>query len=313
MKKRGLVLLLVMTMLLSACSAAVPDAASSGAVTFSDDLGRQVTVDSPQRVAALLGSFAQIWQLAGGQVIATTDDAWDDLQLDLPEDTINIGSLASLSLELVLASEPDFILASARTRQHMEWKETLEATGIPVAYFEVENFSDYLRMLDTFTEITGRRDLYETNGLAVQSQIEEVLTRSRARVEQNGAPSVLCVVASAAIIRAKDSDGNVLSSILHALGCTNIADSDSLILENLSMEHILLSDPDYIFFVQRGDDSEGMRQYVQETLMNSPLWSQLTAVKENRVYFMEKNLFHLKPNNRWGEAYEILEDILQHE
>ena len=79
------------------------------------------------------------------------------------------------------------------------------------------------------------------------------------------------------------------------------------------MEHILLSDPDYIFFVQRGDDQEGMRQYVQETMMDSPLWSQLTAVKQKRVFFMEKDLFHLKPNHRWGEAYRILEDILQHE
>ena len=48
-----------------------------------DELGRTVAVDSPERVACLLGSFAQIWQLAGGQVIATADDAGEDLGLEL--------------------------------------------------------------------------------------------------------------------------------------------------------------------------------------------------------------------------------------
>ena len=43
--------------------------------TFTDDLGREVTIDKPQRAAALLGSFADIWYLAGGEVIASADDA----------------------------------------------------------------------------------------------------------------------------------------------------------------------------------------------------------------------------------------------
>ena len=53
---------------------------------FQDALGREVTVQEPKRVACLLGSFAQVWQLAGGEVIATADDAWDDLGLELPEE-----------------------------------------------------------------------------------------------------------------------------------------------------------------------------------------------------------------------------------
>jgi CheY-like chemotaxis protein len=67
-----------------------------------DDLGRTVTVRDPQRVACLLGSFAQVWQLAGGQVIATADDAWDDLGLVLPDDTVNLGNTKRLNLELLL-------------------------------------------------------------------------------------------------------------------------------------------------------------------------------------------------------------------
>ena len=53
---------------------------------FTDALGRTVAVNNPERVAALLGSFADIWYLAGGEIIASADDAWDDLHLDLSEE-----------------------------------------------------------------------------------------------------------------------------------------------------------------------------------------------------------------------------------
>ena len=306
-------------MLLSACgitesskSTAVNEATveESSAITFTDDLGREVTVSDPQRVAALLGSFAQIWMLAGGDVIATADDAWDDLSLELSEETVNLGNTKQLSLEQLLAADPDFILASINTRQNIEWQETLDATGIPTAYFDVSDFEDYLRLLSICTNITGRKDCFEQYGSDVAKHIENVLAKSKKRLEENNAPTVLSMVASASSIFAKNSEGNVLGEMLNNLGCINIADSDNMLLENLSIEHIILSDPEYIFFVQRGDNTQGMQEHVQKTLMEHPAWSELTAVKNGRVYFMDKNLYNLKPNHRWGEAYQGLENIL---
>lgn len=283
---------------------------TSDEVTFTDDLERSVTVDQPKRVAALLGSFAQIWMLSGGEVIATADDAWDDLSLNLSENTVNLGNTKQLSLEQLLAADPDFIIASTNTRQNVEWQETLDAAGIPTAYFDISDFDDYLRLLSICTDITGRKDLYEQNGTEVAKQIDDVIDQSKERLEDEEAPTVLSMVASSSNIFAKNSEGNVLGEMLKSLGCVNIADSDSMMLENLSIEHIIESDPDYIFFVQRGDDTEGMKEHVQRTLMEQPAWAELTAVKNGRVYFMEKNLYNLKPNHRWGEAYQGLENIL---
>jgi len=303
MKFRFFPILLVF-FLLAGCAAP----AGSEGYTFSDDLGRSVTVTKPKRVACLLGSFAQIWQLAGGEVIATADDAWDDLGLSLPEETVNLGNTKELSLELLLSAEPDFILASANTRQNLEWRETLESSGIPTAYFTVSNFPDYLHLLKLCTEITGRPDLYETNGLQVQQQIDAVLEKAQSR---GTAPTVLVMRASASSVTVKNSRDNVLGEMLASLGCVNIADSDTSLLENLSLERILEADPDYFFIVQRGDDTEGMRQYVQAMMTENPAWQQLTSVKEGRLFFMDKNLYNLKPNHRWGEAYEKLEEILE--
>lgn len=303
--KRVIVMLLILS-LLAGCGPAEP-LVSDTAITFTDDLGRTVTVDRPQRVAALLGSFAQIWMLSGGTVCATADDAWDDLGLELAADTVNLGNTKQLSLELLMASRPDFVIASANTRQNMEWQETLEAAGMTVAYFDVADFDDYLRLLKLFTDLNGREDLYEQHGLAVQAQIEGMLEKRTGEPS----PTVLCMRASASSISVKNSQDNVLGEMLHSLGCVNIADANDSLLDTLSMEYILAEDPDFIFIVQRGDDAEGMRAYVSETLESDPAWATLTAVREGRVYFMDKNLYNLKPNHRWGEAYEKLEEILR--
>jgi iron complex transport system substrate-binding protein len=229
------------------------------------------------------------------------------------EDAINLGGTKTMSLETLFSAQPDFIIASASTTRNLDWRSTLVGAGITVAYFDVQDFDDYLRLLRICTDITGREDLYERNGLMVQQEIEAVIARSRQRLQDQEPPTVLCLVAAASYMKAKNSQGSVLGGMLQGLGCINIADSNTLLLENLSMEYILSADPDYIFVVQRGDDAEGMRAYVEENLLSSPVWQQLNAVKDGRVYFMDKNLFNLKPNHRWGEAYAILEEILSND
>ncbi len=313
MKIRKILLFLLVCFLLSACgrpksSNAVE--ASDTAVTFTDDLGRAVTVSNPKRVAALLGSFAEVWQLAGGQVIATADDAWDDFCLELPEDAVNLGGTKHLSLELLLSAQPDFILASTNTRQNLEFRETLEATSIPVAYFDVFNFEDYLRLLDICTDITGHKDRYEIYGTAVEKEIQSVVEQSKLRLQNQQAPRVLFLRASASAVHVKNSEGVILGDMLKNLGCINIADSDATLLENLSIERILEADPDFIFVVQQGDNAAGTREYVRQFLQEHPAWAQLTAVKQDNVHFMEKQLFGLKPNHRWGQAYSVVEEIL---
>ena len=280
------------------------------AVIFTDDLGREVTVDNPQRVAVLLGSFADMWVLAGGEVIASADDAWDDFQLDMPEDAINLGSTKDLNLEKLFEANPDFIIASASTRIDMEWKETLESSGIPTAYFDVSGFDDYLRVFKICTDITGNPELYKQYGLALQEQIDDAIAASEVRVAEKGAPKVLFLRTSAMSIRAKNSQDSVLGEMLAALGCINIADSDESLLENVSVEHILKEDPDFIFFAQVGDDMDEIKANVQKFIDENPIWQELTAVKEGRVYYMDKALYNLKPNDRWGEAYEKLEELL---
>lgn len=273
--------------------------------TFTDDLGREVTVESHERVAALLGSFTDIWMLAGGEVAAAANDSWESLNLDLGEDVVNLGSILNPDVEQLIAAQPDLVIASSNTDGHLELEELLEQAGITVAYFAVSDFSEYLHMLDICTDITGRKDLYEKNGLEVQEQIEAVKERI-----DGSSPTVLFLRASSGNVKAKGSDDNVCGEMLAELGCINIADSEESLLDDLSMEAIIAADPEYIFVTTQGNDTEAAMKNVEELLISNPAWASLSAVKNDNYYVLEKRLFNLKPNARWGEAYEILADIL---
>jgi len=274
--------------------------------TFTDDLGRSVTVASTERTAALLGSYADVWYLAGGSVCAAPDDAWEDFDLPLSDDAVNLGSTKKLSLESLLAASPTFVLASTNTSQHLQWQQTLENAGITVAYFDVSCFEDYLRMLKICTELTGQPERYEQHGLRQQETINHVLEESKGKPKQ----TVLVLRASATSIRAKDSEGTVLGTMLRDFGCVNLADTDAALLETLSIESILLQNPDKIFFIQTGNDMTSVKENVGAMFRENPLWQELDAVKSGNVYYMEKSLYNLKPNARWAQAYEQLEGIL---
>lgn len=305
MSKRIFIALFCVLLLFSSCS---KKEEKKGDIVFTDDLGRTVTVEKADRTAVLIGSFAEVWTLGGGKVVASPDDAWNDLDIELDEECVNLGKINSLSMEKLIASNPDFVLASPNIRQDVSWCDTLDKMGIPVAYFEVFDFNDYLRLFEIVTDITGRKDLFEKYGSSVKTEVDEILSHNR-----TDSPKVLCLLASTQYLKAKNSSSSVMGGMLRDLGCVNIADSDSSLLENLSIEYILKENPDYIFITQRGDDMEGMKKFVEQYFVDHPLWNELDAVKEGRVYFMEKALYNLKPNHRWGEAYKKLQEILNNE
>lgn len=273
--------------------------------TFTDALGREVTVSDTERTAALIGSFAEVWTLAGGTVSATAEDAWEDFGLET--DAVNIGGAHSPSLEKLLSAAPDFVIASASTASNVALCESLENAGITVAYFDVDSFEDYLAMLDICTDLTGRKDLYSENGLRVMEQIEAA---KESTVVPEKERKILLLRASSGSVKAKGSEGTVLGEMLSDMGLINIADSDKSVLEELSIESIMKNEPYRIFAVTMGDDTEKAKENIRRMLETDPAWSSLEAVREGRVHVMDRHYFNLKPNSRWGESYEKLCEIL---
>lgn len=306
--KKMLCLMIIIWMLAGCGPAASLENAEPGeTVTFQDDLGRTVTVQRPQRVAALIGSFADIWSLAGGgdTLVAAAHDAWTNFDLNLDGEVTDLGTVAEPSLEALIAAEPDLVLASCNTDADLAMLDMLEEMEIPAAYFSISSFPEYLNMLEICTTLTGQTQRFETYGTAVQQQVDA------ARAICDGSqPRVLYIRASASGCKVKNSQDSVLGEMLKDLDCQNIADSDTSLLEELSLEAILDADPDFIFAVLQGADPTVSQETLEKTLLENPAWQSLTAVREGRYYMLDKTLYNLKPNAKWGDAYENLANIL---
>ena len=139
----------------------------------------------------------------------------------------------------------------------------------------------------------------------MQARIEAV---KEAAAGQEG-PSILLLRAFSSNVKAKNSD-NTAGVMLRDLGCKNIADSDAGLLEELQMESILAADPEHIFVVTMGSNTEKALENLNALFQSDPAWQSLTAIREGNVHILDKGLFHYKPNARWGESYEVLAGIL---
>ena len=273
-------------------SSEVIETEEKAAVTFTDALGRELTVESPKRVVTLLGSFCDEWLLAGGTVVGSASDTFTNYDFGFDETVVDVGSTHEPDVEKILSAEPDFVIASAKLDAQVELLDTFEQAGITVAY------------LDVFTQITGAPENYEKYGTKVGEEIEEAKKRIDGRK-----PTVLFIRAAASSVKVKGSSGIVGGEILADLDTINIADSESL-LEDLSMEAIIAADPDYIFVTTQGSDLEAAFANVEELMISNPAWQSLKAVQEDHYYVIDKLLYNSKPNARWGEAYLKLAEVL---
>ena len=307
--KKLYILLPLLLFLLFSCSRGNANEANDK-IPYTDSLGRELYLEkNPTRVAALIGSFADIWTLAGGELCAAPEDAWEDFGLTLP-DAVNIGGAHSPSIELLLASDPTLVLASSSTASNVEMREILGAAGIDIIYFDIDNFEGYLSMLDICTDLTGRKDLYEKYGLELLSEIQSVKGDYKNADIPESERTVLLLRASAGKVKAKGSSGTILGEMLSDMGCINIADSDRTLLENLSAEAIIAANPYHIFAVTMGNDTEAAKAALENMIKENPVLGELDAIKENRLHVMDKSLFNLKPNSRWAEAYRVLYETL---
>ena len=102
--------------------------------------------------------------------------------------------------------------------------------------------------------------------------------------------------------------------MVKAMNCSNIADSwqgtlDGAGRRDINLETVFAANPD-IIIVQCHAGADVAKKQVEDTYGSNPVWQSLNAVKNGKVFYLEKTLFHNKPNSRFAEAYQKLAEIL---
>lgn len=297
----ALILCLALIFLFSSCDQKKSDTLDG--YTFFDNLGHEVTVTKNDRIAACHASFADCFLLVGGTLCAVTSDAVEDHGLDVGDAKI-IGTAKTINKEALVSSGASVALLSADLVAHLELYDSLSSLGIKCVYFKVDTFDDYARVMRHLSAITGRDDLFYEHVTLIGEKIAEI----KGKIPKDEDRTVLLMRAYSSGIKAK-SDDNLAGLILKEYGMSNLADLDPSMLEDMSLEHIVAKDPDYLFVLTMGNEVSALA-YLETNIESNPAFASLKAVKNRNYHVLPKELFHYKPNERWDESYEYLARLL---
>ena len=282
-------------------------------ITVTDSTDREVVIPAhPKRVVLLNASHLDLYYYAGGGetiVGKPTSEALSDEVKEGTKSVQEVGVIHNPSVETILNLQPDLVIG-INVPFHQQLIPTLEKADIPVLIKSLDTYEDVLETLAFYGELTGRKD-------TAQAKIEEIKTDYKeavAKAEEKNPPKSLMIwgtLDSFSMATSKSFAGN----LVYRLGGNNIADNiDSVAKDNsgfipLSMEYIATQNPEVIFIVTHGDP-KAVKTELDNTLGANPLWQDVSAVKNGRVYVLPYQLFAVNPGTRIAQALNILADDL---
>lgn len=292
-------------------------------VTFRDATskdGSTITVKkNPAKVVNLYASFTTLWYEAGGTVIGCIGGSSSqtlyneyigrDITADAGMTVVATSSSGKKwDTEKIVALQPELIICSTAMSGYSTIENPAKAAGIPVIAVSYDDFSDYLKWFKVFCNLSGHAELWESIAMKALDDVVEVLSE----IPDGNAPRVFSMFANASSLEANTSS-TVVGGMVTAMKATNIVDgwentkgADRL---EINLETVLAANPD-IIIVQCHAGTDAAKEQVESTYGSNPVWKSLNAVKNGKVFYLEKTLFHNKPNRRFAEAYQKLAEIL---
>jgi len=292
-------------------------------VTFLDDSGREpISIKkNPQKVAVLYGSHACLWVEAGGEVkIGIGGEGAIELYNEQigrnileEEGVVTVATSSSgktWDVEKILAEQPDLIICSTAMSGYATISGPAEAAGIPVIALTYSGVGDYLKWSKVFSNINNKPELFDEVAMNVAKDVANTL--AKAPTENN--PRVLSILPQTEGAKANlaASDMGVIIEELNGINVASALSTDSKATRvDIDIETIFAQNPE-IIMIQSIASEEEARANMDALFGDSPVWASLNAVKNDKVYYMPKNLFHNRPNRQYNEAYKMMAEILYH-
>ena len=296
--------LLLITFIITLLTACAPQATPTAtALTFTDGLGREISLNGPaQKIVSLAPSNTEILFAigAGSQVLGR-----DNLS-DYPAEAANVTDIGSpfeaLNTELIVSLKPDLVLAAEINTA--EQVKQLEDLGLTVYYLKnpltLEEMYDNLEIVAQLTghemEAATLIESLKARVAAVDEKIAPISSRPNVFYEMDGTDPAKPWTAG---------KGTFITQLIDRAGGYNIA-ADIEGYPQLSLEQVVAADPAFIIL---GDARYGV---TPESIAQRPGWENLSAVKNGNVVPFNDDLVS-RPGPRLVDALEELAKLLRPE
>ena len=277
--------------------------AATDRLTFTDGLGREVTLEGPaQRIISLAPSNTEILFAigAGDQVVGR------DQLSDYPAEAANVTDIGStfeaLNTELLISLESDLILAAEINTP--EQVKQLEDLGLTVYYLKNPlTLEEMYANLEIVAQLTGHEadaatliESLKARVAAVDEKIAPVSSRFSVFYELDATDPAKPFTAG---------KGTFITLLIERAGGYNIAaEIDGY--PQMSLEEVVAADPAFIIL---GDARYGVSP---ESIAERPGWSNLSAVTNGNVVPFNDDLVS-RPGPRLVDALEELAKLLRPE
>lgn len=280
-----------------------------------DSTGKKISIPaSPKRIiAASPASLEMIISLGGkdrlvgyAEYTSMTEELKEQVK-DLP----SIGSPTALSLEKAISLKADLVVGS----NHSGYiQETFNHSGLPMIIMLSQSYQDNIDQLRLVGELVGKQEEAELITQEMNAKIEE----EQKRHKNKRAPSALVILGSSSNFWVLTSD-SLNGDFLRLAGGNNLADevvanSTSFFQKrsgyvSISLEYILQSHPEYIFFIDYGQ-SVNLKEALLEDVKDNSSWDGIIQSSKTKVVVIPKELFGINPTIHSPEAVIYLSRIL---
>ena len=276
-----------------------PTEAVAEGLTFTDGLGREVTLAAPaQRVVSLAPSNTEILFAVGAGALVVGRDEFSDYPAEAAAIESVGGSMGEYSAEAIVALEPDLVLAAEINPP--ELVKQLEDLGLTVYYLSNPNtIEEMYTNLEIVAQLTGQDvtelvDSLKARVAAVDEKIAPISSRPSVFYEIDASDP------SKPYTYGPGSFGDLLIS---RAGGFNVGSEAADPYPQLSLEQIVVANPSIILL---GDAMWGV---TPESVMARAGWETIEAVKSNQIFPIDDNLIS-RPGPRLVDGLEALAKAL---
>ncbi len=283
---------------ISATEAPATEAAPNG-LTFTDDMGREITLAGTlERIVSLAPSTTEILFAvgAGDQVVGCDEFS------DYPEEAKALpsigGSFGEYNVEAIVALNPDLVIAAEINTP--ELVKQLEDLGVTVYYLgNPLTLEEMYTKLETVGHLTGHNvsDLVDSLKARVAA-VDEKIAPLSAR------PNVFYEIdASDPSKPYTYGPGTFGDLLITRAGGYNIGNVTTDAYPQLSLEQIVVENPSIIVL---GDSMWGV---TPQSVLERAGWESIEAVKSEQIFPIDDNLIS-RPGPRLVDGLEALAKIL---
>ena len=269
----------------------------------SEKTDEAANVAEEKTVVAATVSGSQVLDRLDAEVVGipTTKLEMPERFKGLPE----VGQSMSPDLEIVASLEPDVFVMDNMFRESVE--ESLDEYDFNTFFIKTSSYTEYLESIEELGKVINK----EEEATALINEFKDI-EKEISTKKGDKSPTVAIIFGGGENFMLA-TETSYLGDLAKAVGVTNIASKIDGEVENgyiqLSLEHILEQNPDYILRFAHGNLEETKKSF-DEAFDKNPAYQELDAVKNNKVVDLDPTVFNVSANLKVKEAIKTLGDIL---